>query len=869
MPGRAAEFPGATVQKYLYRYRSAPYSAVKNITIKGESDPRHRHGPRPRAPAANPFPMNDAKALDPLALALHRPILDAIPSPVWCSDAAGAVVFVNRAWLAYTGRAEQDELGAGWLDNVHPDDRAHVAASWDRVVAAGDPAELEYRLGKAGGGYGWIHDSSRAIFAADGRRLGFVGSCHDTAERRAAEVAARDGEALMRLLADNVPALIAYFRASDLHCLFANKSYAQMWGWDEKSVVGHDVAAIIGQEGWKQIEPYVARVLTGETVSYERRVIAATGEERFIEVNLLPHFDAAGAVFAAFVMISDITKHRISEQIIRDNEERLRKFADATDEGILFNDSGLITDCNEAVARMIGLPVSQLIGHDIFRYVAPESLERVKENIRNAHERPYECTVLRADGSRVPVELVGKQMTFEGKTLRMTVVRDITDRKQAEARIHFLAHHDTLTQLPNRLLMMDRLELTLAAAKRHGKMVGVLFIDLDNFKTVNDSLGHHAGDELLKRVAGRIQTVLRGADVVSRLGGDEFLVVASDLASADDVVPVAEKLLAAISEPFSLEGQVLSVSPSIGISVFPRDGMDRDALIKNADAAMYLAKENGRSNYQFFTPSLNKRAFEALAMESGIRKAIKGVQFAAHYQPEISIATGELTGIEALIRWEHPELGLLGPDRFISIAEHRGLIMPIAKWILEQACRQNKAWQDAGLPKVPVAVNLSRIQLKQEGLADDVARVLAKTGLEGRYLELELTENLLMEDERTVERVFAKLKNLGVRLVVDDFGAGYSSLSYLKRYPIDKLKIDRSFVRDIPGDADDVAITGAMISLSKSLGMRVLAEGVENSAQVAFLRSRFCDEMQGYLISAPLAADHLEVWLRTYQPKPV
>ncbi len=398
--------------------------------------------------------------------------------------------------------------------------------------------------------------------------------------------------------------------------------------------------------------------------------------------------------------------------------------------------------------------------------------------------------------------------------------------------------------------------------------MGVLFIDLDNFKTVNDSLGHHAGDELLKRVAGRIQTVLRGADLVSRLGGDEFLVVASDLSSADDVVPVAEKLLSIIAEPFSLEGQVLSVSPSIGISIFPRDGMDRDTLIKNADAAMYLAKENGRSNYQFFTPSLNKRAFEALAMESGIRKAIKSVQFAAHFQPEVSIATGELTGIEALIRWEHPELGLLGPDRFISIAEHRGLMMPIARWILEEACRQNKAWQDAGLQRVPVAVNLSRIQLRQEGLADDVARVLAKTGLDGRYLELELTENLLMEDERTVERVFAKLKNLGVRLVVDDFGAGYSSLSYLKRYPIDKLKIDRSFVRDIPGDPDDVAITGAMISLSRSLGMRVLAEGVENMAQLEFLRAQHCDEIQGYLVSAPVPAEKLEVWLRAHRPQP-
>lgn len=795
----------------------------------------------------------------------QRAILDALPNPVCAFDAQGQVMLVNLAWEAFCGRAEAGELGEGWMDAMHEHDRERWQAGWHASVIAGQGYESEYRWRHADGHYAWMRQSSQALLGPDGQLLCFLGSCHDITEQRAAELTAREKEAQMRLLANGVPVLIAYFSADDFTCLLANKAYARTWGVDEEKIVGMKVPDIIGPEGWKQIEPQVQRVMRGETVNYERAIHPSAGE-RVIEVNLIPHFAADGEVNAAFVMISDITKHRMAERAIRDSEERLRKFAEATNEGIVFHDNGVISDLNEAAARMLGHSQQTMLGTNIVEYIAPEAIESVKQHIAKGYERAYESILLRADGTRLAVELMGKELKFNDKAYRMTVVRDITDRKEAEARIHFLAHHDTLTQLPNRLMMMDRLEHMLATAKRHAKMVGVLFIDLDNFKTVNDSLGHHAGDELLKRVASRIQSGLRAADLVARLGGDEFLVVVSDLALPEDVVPVAEKLLSTVSESFSLEGHIITVSPSIGISVFPRDGMDRDSLIKNADAAMYLAKERGRNNFQFYTTALNKGAFEALAMESGIRRAIDAVQFTLHYQPEVSVGTGELTGIEALIRWMHPELGLLGPDRFISIAEHRGLIMPIGKWVLEQACRQNAEWQKMGLPKVPIAVNLSPIQFKQPQLPEIVARILSETGLDGQYLELEITENLLMQDTQQVTRTLAALKNLGIRLTVDDFGAGYSSLSYLKRYPIDKLKIDRSFIRHIPGDPEDVAITNAMISLAKSLGMRVLAEGVEYNEQAEFLRGQRCDEMQGYLVSPPLPPKELEVWLDRMVP---
>ena len=669
--------------------------------------------------------------------------------------------------------------------------------------------------------------------------------------------------ALLRLLADNVPALISYYSVDGLKCEFANAAYAKTYSSDTTSIIGKTVVEIIGEPAFKLIEPYIAQVMQGHSVSYERPLVFPNGAPGVIEVTLVPHFDASGKTRGAFVLINDISKHRASEQAIRDSEERLRKFSDATSEGIVFIDKGIIVDGNEAAARMVHLPLDQLIGRPNIDFIAPESIETVVTNIRAGFERPYEVTLLRADGTRFAADLVGKDIVSGGKTLRMTAIRDISDRKQAEARIHFLAHHDILTHLPNRALLMDRLQVLLASARRQGRMVGILFIDLDNFKTINDSLGHYAGDELLKRVAGRLQGCLRGADMVGRLGGDEFVVVVTDLAKAEDIAPVAEKIAEAISEPFSLEEQILSVSGSIGISIFPQDGETPDTLIRNADAAMYLAKDRGRSNYQYFMPSLNKSAFQALAMESGIRKAIKRVEFLLHYQPEVMAKTGVVSTVEALIRWKHPELGLLGPDQFISVAEHRGLIMPIGRWVINEAIRQARVWADEGI-RVPIAVNLSAIQFKQKDLVEDIAARLREHGVSGEMLELELTESLFLEDVNATSRTLHQLKDLGITLAVDDFGTGYSSLSYLKRYPIDKIKIDRSFIRDVPVDADDVAITRAIISLATSLGLKVVAEGVETQTQLTFLEENHCDYIQGFLVSQPLDPQAMLVWLNRH-----
>ena len=665
----------------------------------------------------------------------------------------------------------------------------------------------------------------------------------------------------LRLLTDNMPALISYFSIKEMRCQFANAAYATAYGFDTQSILGKNVREIIGEDAFRAIRPYIARAFAMERVSYERALVTPDGQHRVIDVNLIPHVSTTGAALGTFVMINDVTKFRRAENAVRESEERFGKFADASNEAIVFFDAGVVTDVNEAGTRMVRIPREQMVGRPVLDFVAPECRETVAHHIRSGFEQPYEGAIIRSDGATIAVELVGKVIMHKGKTLRMTIVRDIRERKENEARIYFLAHHDPLTRLPNRAMIVERLHALVESARRQSKQVAVLFVDLDNFKTINDSLGHFAGDELLKRVAERLKHSVRTTDLVGRLGGDEFLLAMTDLNASEEVVTAVEKIAEVIKEPFSLEGEVFTVSCSIGISVFPKDGDTPDMLIRHADAAMYFAKESGRSNYQFFTPSLQQSAHHALALESGIRKAIKQVEFVLHYQPEVLAKTGAITSVEALVRWQHPDLGLLGPDKFIPLAESRGLIVPLGLWIINEAIRQAREWLDLGV-RVPVAVNLSAVQFKQKSLVDDIAACLAKHGLPGELLELELTESLFMEDVSAVTKTLNQLKDLGITLAVDDFGTGYSSLSYLKRYPIDKIKIDRSFIRDIPNDKDDIAITIAIINLAESLGLRVVAEGVETTEQVEFLEYHHCDYIQGYLISHPLPPIEMLAWLR-------
>ena len=436
------------------------------------------------------------------------------------------------------------------------------------------------------------------------------------------------------------------------------------------------------------------------------------------------------------------------------------------------------------------------------------------------------------------------------------------ERQSAQARVEFLAYYDALTELPNRTFVNNQLVKACAGARRRHEKVAVLFLDLDRFKFINDSLGHAVGDLLLQHVARRIKGWAREQDTVARLGGDEFLIVLDGIKEIGNVAVAAERLMDAMNTEFVVEGQALSVTCSLGISVFPDHGVDAETLVKHADAAMYCAKENSRNNFQFFTENMNAQAVERLTLEHNLRKALERKELFLAYQPQMEIASGRFIGLEALLRWQHPEMGLVPPDKFIRIAENSGLIVPIGEWVLRTACAQVRKWHDERLLEVPIAVNVSAIQFGQEGFCQLIRKVLHETGLASDDLELELTESLLLSHSQVMLSELRKLKEMGVKLAIDDFGTGYSSLSYLRQFPVSKLKIDRSFIQCVSENADDAAITSTIISMAKNLHLKVIAEGVETEEQMSFLRARQCDEIQGYYFSKPLLADELADKLR-------
>jgi diguanylate cyclase (GGDEF)-like protein len=452
-----------------------------------------------------------------------------------------------------------------------------------------------------------------------------------------------------------------------------------------------------------------------------------------------------------------------------------------------------------------------------------------------------------SQASRPPDEELLRSTNAIGSQLGMFMAR-----KQAEDRIRHLANYDELTGLSNRTMFNQCLSHALAQARRNGQPLAILFLDLDRFKNINDTLGHGAGDSVLREVAERLRGCLRESDTIGRLGGDEFVVLLEAMPQPTHGAVVAQKLLAAVARPFTIDGQDFHLTASIGISTYPADSEDLQSLLKNADIAMYRAKEQGKNNYQFYSAQMNVHTLERLALETGLRGALERSEFVLHYQPKIDLASRRIVGMEALLRWQHPIKGLMAPAQFIPVAEETGLIVPIGAWVLRAACAQSKAWREQGLSPLRIAVNLSPRQFAHEHLLQDVERILGESGMESVALELEITESMVMHNPERAATLLGQLKNAGVSVAIDDFGTGYSSLSYLKRFPIDTLKIDRSFIKDLPLDVEDGAITRAIIVMAHSLGLKVVAEGVETEGQAEFLRALSCDQAQGYYFSKPV-----------------
>lgn len=645
-------------------------------------------------------------------------------------------------------------------------------------------------------------------------------------------------------------------------------------------IFGYSLDEILQRGCWRcfvhpddqpEFDRNITHLAAGQRSECELRIVAKDGSTRYIRAySIVTATNGDGP--RLYGACQDITERKQALEALRESEGRFRAMAEHSADWIWTIDTeGRHLYSNQPFIAHIGYTMEEFLALDFTTLIHPDDLPRLDETFRNAvaSRQGWQNVVLRwrhRDGSYRILESNASAMFDEAGELVgfQGVDRDITERRQAEAQIEYLAHHDALTGLPNRVLLRDRFEHAVAVADRSRTRVAMLFIDLDNFKVVNDTLGHAAGDKLLLKAVARLSCCTRESDTISRQGGDEFILLLHDIPEQETVERIASEILNQLAEPVEIDGHVMNASCSIGVAMYPEDGADFDSLLQKSDTAMYNAKGAGRNTFRFYDEQMNRQAREHLLLQNRLHQALFRAEFYLQYQPQLEIDGGRVIGVEALLRWNNPDLGEVVPARFIPVAEDGGLIVQIGAWVLEEACRQGQALRQAGWPDLSMSVNLSALQFRRAGLVKTVAGALERSGLPPQLLELELTESVLLQDVDNNLETVRQLKALGVRLAIDDFGTGYSSLSYLKRFAVDKLKIDRSFVRDINTDPDDAAIVRAVIQLARSLRLETIAEGVETQEQLAFLREEGCREVQGFLFSRPLSLTALRIFLREH-----
>lgn len=851
----------------------------------------------------------------------YRTLVETIDDAYYENDLHGNIIYANAAYCRMVGYTRDEFLGMNYRRYIVPEYIEQITAVYRRVHDTRAQNEiLETQLLCKDGRRIYVEGSIQLIVNAAGEPTGFRGIGRDVTKRRheanmlALEHAVTrhlaEGQKVRHTLHDVLRAIgeaTSWQMGSCWHFDEATRTFTVIAGWNSANVstdvleyytetaaktvptdgiMGHvyetrqalwlpdaetdtphvPIERLI--ESRKRFRPTKARAHLMFPVLADGKVIGLISfsdqEIKEPDERLLQATRIIGEQVGQFLQ----RKH--AEKVLRESEARFRALTDLSSDWYWELDADfrfcrfegrLVTERPHVFQKYIGqLPWEMLESGDS---------EPPRASVYIRQQKPFRNRISRRDlpngkviyfsASGEPIfDAAGRFIGYRG------IGRDITPQKLAEQKIHYLATHDALTELPNRVMFSQLLGMALESTKRQLRRLAVLFIDIDRFKVLNDTLGHEAGDKLLKEVATRLRDALRSSDVVARLGGDEFVVLLQEIEGPDQAGTVARKLLSALTKPIQLGDQDYRVTGSVGIAMYPSDGEDETSLMKSADMAMYLAKEEGRNNYQFYSQNIQKRSVERLALETNLRQAVEQEQFFLHYQPKLDMRTGAISGVEALIRWQSPSLGMVSPAQFIPLAEETGLIVPIGKWVLRAACAQSVAWQRAGIPPVHMAVNLSARQFNDENLLSDIAAVLQETGLKPELLELEITEGMVMHDADRAAQTLTALKQMGVRLAMDDFGTGYSSLAQIKRFPLDILKVDRSFIRDIPADAEDKAITQAIIAMAKTLELTVVAEGVETREQAEFLRSLSCDELQGYYFSKPLEPQGFVELLRTH-----
>jgi diguanylate cyclase (GGDEF)-like protein/PAS domain S-box-containing protein len=652
-----------------------------------------------------------------------------------------------------------------------------------------------------------------------------------------------------------------------------NVGAERMYGYSAGEVIGRSLSMLVPIDRSDEIPGVLKRLKRGETVDHFETIwIRKDGKEIDIELALSPIRDTLHAIVGASTIGHDISARKAAEKCMVQMESKYRGLLEAApDAMVVVNQRWEIVLLNLQAEKQFGYHRDELLGQKVENIIPEGFAERlIADSTRTAEEAlaqhigmGLELYGRRKDGSMFPIEIMLSPLESTEGILITAAIRNVSAARAMSLQMAHSAQHDLLTGLPNRTLLNDRVSQAIAFAQRHRKKAAVLFLDLDGFKHINDSLGHPVGDKILQSVANRLTNCVRGSDTVSRQGGDEFVVLLSEVERSEDAAIKAKKILKAVAEVHSIDRNDLHITASIGVSVYPDDGLDAETLIKNADTAVYQAKDNGHQSYKFFKLAMNVRAVERQSIEESLRTALERHEFALHYQPKISLKTGQITGAEALIRWTHPIRGPVSPAQFIPVAEDCGLILPIGNWILREACKQARDWVDAGLPLANMAVNVSAIEFRDEHFLKAVFAILEDTGLNPRSLELELTESVLMKRPESTESILKTLRATGVQVSVDDFGTGYSSLSYLRQFPIDALKIDQSFVRQITAAPDDTTIVTAVINMGRGLNLRVVAEGVETQEELAFLQAQQCDEAQGYYFSRPVLAQQFAKLLET------
>jgi diguanylate cyclase (GGDEF)-like protein/PAS domain S-box-containing protein len=706
-----------------------------------------------------------------------------------------------------------------------------------------------------------------------GNIIGYSTIARDTTERKRVEENLRQQkdlyEALLHAQSEVGEGLLIL---EDERIVYTNEAFSQISGHGSSELMAlPSVLDLVVPEERASFGERLRRRFGGSADEDDQETVILHKSGRRVIVETGIKTTQENGCSRLIAIVRDITERKKAEEALQESEEKYRMLVETVQEGFgIIDAQEKITYCNAGYAAIFEMVPQELVGKSLLEFVDEE---RQREALRrtavgdNGTGSSYEITIITRSGKRKHLSASATPVTaadgyFQGA---VHAISDITERKRAEERLAYMARYDQLTGLGNRVLFQDQLEGALARGVRTGSPVALMFLDLDRFKAVNDTLGHEAGDSLLRSVAECLRGCVRETDTVARMGGDEFSVILENLSRGQDAALVAQKILDALSKPFDLEGQEVFVISSIGIAVSPPSGSN--VLVGDADAAMYRAKQLGRNNYQFYTPEMNAQVFERLDPETRMRDALEREEFVLHYQPQIDLKTGRILGAEVLLRWQHPDLGLVSPAEFVHVLEDSGLVVPVGEWVLRMACTQVKVWEDAHLRPPQIAVNLSTRQFSQQNLIGKLAQILDETGLDPSRLELELTESLLTENINVTSAMLNELKmHIGLKLSIDDFGTGYSSLSYLKRFPLDALKLDRSFIRDVTTDSDDAVIVNSVISLAHDLRLEVIAEGVENEEQLAYLREYGCDRVQGYYFSEPLPAEDFSELLKREKP---